>query len=250
MYLWNLVSYSKFDSKRRFVLRKKVKAMPKSAWTAKDQIDKLLERKKVLSDIEDCHGPSEAMHNPPYPLKVSQKTLVSFLTEIYFHQLSPLSELVRVGKGGTQLSLIRSQNQSALLMSRAKRRSSINLIRDTEHPSDFIPNEDGNLLDRQHKRIKLVPEKVSDGATEIFEMINTLALRRSDNENMLSRSSRIRSINVKEFQRSFRYSDTEHLSRSDEVLKLKNFKKDATLKLFKSTNQEKYEHVGPKSQVQ
>ncbi|GKC97502.1 hypothetical protein Tco_1167777, partial [Tanacetum coccineum] len=51
---------------------------------------------------------------------------------------------------------------------------------------------------------------------------------------------------VKEFQRSFRYSDTERLSRSDEVLKLKKFKKDATLKLFKSTNQERYEHVGPK----
>ncbi|GKB89286.1 hypothetical protein Tco_0961558, partial [Tanacetum coccineum] len=30
-----------------------------------------------------------------------------------------------------------------------------------------------------------------------------------------------------------------------EVLKLKNFKKDATLKLSKSTNQEWYEHVGP-----
>ncbi|GJQ94122.1 hypothetical protein Tco_0005261 [Tanacetum coccineum] len=43
---------------------------------------------------------------------------------------------------------------------------------------------------------------------------------------------------VKEFQRSFRHSDTERLSRSDEVLKLKNFKKDATLKLSKSTNQE------------
>ncbi|GJZ72573.1 hypothetical protein Tco_0636719 [Tanacetum coccineum] len=41
------------------------------------------------------------------------------------------------------------------------------------------------------------------------------------------------------------HSDTERLSRSDEVLKLKNFKKDATLKLFKSTNQERYEHVGP-----
>ncbi|GJU01880.1 hypothetical protein Tco_1112218 [Tanacetum coccineum] len=50
---------------------------------------------------------------------------------------------------------------------------------------------------------------------------------------------------VKEFQRSFRHSDTERLSRSDEVLKLKNFKKDATLKLFKSTNQERYKHVGP-----
>ncbi|GJY39958.1 hypothetical protein Tco_0426322 [Tanacetum coccineum] len=57
------------------------------------------------------------------------------------------------------------------------------------------------------------------------------------------------SIKVKEFQRSFRHSDTERLSRSDKVLKLKNFKKDATLKLFKSTNQERYEHVGPKSQV-
>ncbi|GJW45005.1 hypothetical protein Tco_0073804 [Tanacetum coccineum] len=41
------------------------------------------------------------------------------------------------------------------------------------------------------------------------------------------------------FQRSFRHSDTERLSRSDEVLKLKNFKKDATLKLSKSTNQER-----------
>ncbi|GJV76375.1 ribonuclease H-like domain-containing protein [Tanacetum coccineum] len=50
---------------------------------------------------------------------------------------------------------------------------------------------------------------------------------------------------VKEFQRSFSHSDTQRLSRSDEVLKLKNFKKDATLKLFKSTNQERYEHVGP-----
>ncbi|GJT60576.1 reverse transcriptase domain-containing protein [Tanacetum coccineum] len=44
---------------------------------------------------------------------------------------------------------------------------------------------------------------------------------------------------VKEFQRSFRHSDTERLSRSDEVLKLRNFKKDATLKVFKSTNQER-----------
>ncbi|GJT10190.1 hypothetical protein Tco_0857232 [Tanacetum coccineum] len=52
---------------------------------------------------------------------------------------------------------------------------------------------------------------------------------------------------VKEFQRSFRHSDIERLSRSDEVFKLKNFKKDATLKLFKSTNQERHEHVGPKS---
>nr|GEU43161.1 hypothetical protein [Tanacetum cinerariifolium] len=36
---------------------------------------------------------------------------------------------------------------------------------------------------------------------------------------------------------------------SDEVLKLKNFKKDALLELFKLSNQERYEHVCPKSQV-
>ncbi|GKD69762.1 hypothetical protein Tco_1323852 [Tanacetum coccineum] len=52
-------------------------------------------------------------------------------------------------------------------------------------------------------------------------------------------------IKVKEFQRSFHHSNTERLSRSDEVLNLKNFKKDTTLKLFKSTNQERYEHVSP-----
>ncbi|GJY47447.1 hypothetical protein Tco_0436510 [Tanacetum coccineum] len=46
-------------------------------------------------------------------------------------------------------------------------------------------------------------------------------------------------------QRSFRHSDTERLSRSDEALKLKNFKKDVTLNLSKSINQEWYEHVSP-----
>ncbi|GKA18585.1 hypothetical protein Tco_0698500 [Tanacetum coccineum] len=35
------------------------------------------------------------------------------------------------------------------------------------------------------------------------------------------------------------------LTDSKMEVKLKNFKKDATLKLFKSTNQERYEHVGP-----
>ncbi|GJR55293.1 hypothetical protein Tco_1405814 [Tanacetum coccineum] len=50
---------------------------------------------------------------------------------------------------------------------------------------------------------------------------------------------------LKDGGEDLRYSDTDRLSRSDEVLKLKNFKKDATLKLSKSTNQEWYEHVGP-----
>ncbi|GJV90324.1 hypothetical protein Tco_1538137 [Tanacetum coccineum] len=39
---------------------------------------------------------------------------------------------------------------------------------------------------------------------------------------------------IKDGGGDFRYSDTAHLSRSAEVLKLKIFKKDATLKLFKN----------------
>ncbi|GKF79956.1 hypothetical protein Tco_0235524, partial [Tanacetum coccineum] len=50
---------------------------------------------------------------------------------------------------------------------------------------------------------------------------------------------------LKDGGEDFLYYDTKHLSLSDEVLKLKYFKKDATLKLFKLTNQERYEHVGP-----
>ncbi|GJU92234.1 hypothetical protein Tco_1304657 [Tanacetum coccineum] len=73
-----------------------------------------------------------------------------------------------------------------------------------------------------------------------------LKLNRPDHRSILTIRRKLKDgSEVKEFQRSFRHSDTERLSRSDEVLKLKNFKKDATLKLFKSTNQERYEHVGP-----
>ncbi|GJT89200.1 hypothetical protein Tco_1070917 [Tanacetum coccineum] len=36
----------------------------------------------VSVEVHSRHGPSDAMHNPPQPLKVSQKTLVSFLMEI------------------------------------------------------------------------------------------------------------------------------------------------------------------------
>ncbi|GJX82296.1 hypothetical protein Tco_0331777 [Tanacetum coccineum] len=43
--------------------------------------------------------------------------------------------------------------------------------------------------------------------------------------------------------KNFRYSNTAHLPWSDEVLWLKNFKKD---ELTSFQDQEKYEHVGPK----
>ncbi|GJU07371.1 hypothetical protein Tco_1123801 [Tanacetum coccineum] len=54
---------------------------------------------------------------------------------------------------------------------------------------------------------------------------------------------------LKDGSEDFRYSDTKHLSRSDEVLKLKNFKKDAILKLFKSTIKKGMSMSVQKSQV-
>ncbi|GJY45045.1 hypothetical protein Tco_0433258 [Tanacetum coccineum] len=74
-------------------------------------------------------------------------------------------------------------------------------------------------------RIKLVPERFYTSAGNPVKEI-LLKLNLPDH--------RI----LKDGGEDFRYFDTERLSRSDEVLKLKNFKKDTTLKLSKSTNQE------------
>ncbi|GJW51609.1 putative reverse transcriptase domain-containing protein [Tanacetum coccineum] len=104
-----------------------------------------------------------------------------------------------------------------------------------EEPVEIMDREVKQL---KQSRISLICPRYDGILDEIGDNLN------------LGRSLRIRRTRkdggeVKEFQRSFRHSDTERLSRSDEVLKLKNFKKDATLKLSKSTNQEWYEHVGP-----
>nr|GEV18368.1 hypothetical protein [Tanacetum cinerariifolium] len=62
--------------------------LPKRRWSNLDKqrsriMIKAIETPKLLSSIEDSHrGPSDVMHDPSQPLKVSQKTLVSFLTEI------------------------------------------------------------------------------------------------------------------------------------------------------------------------
>ncbi|GJU75643.1 hypothetical protein Tco_1272713 [Tanacetum coccineum] len=136
------------------------------------------------------HGPSDAKHNPSQPLKVSQQTLVSFLTKITCISIDFLTP---------------------------------------KHLSDFIHNEDGNPawanIKQAHGRL------YTSAGNPVKEILLKLNLP----------DHRI----LKDGGEDFRYSDTERLSRSDEVLKLKIFKKDATLKLSKSTNQKWYEHVGP-----
>ncbi|GKB91223.1 hypothetical protein Tco_0963495 [Tanacetum coccineum] len=94
-------------------------------------------------------------------------------------------------------------------------------------------------------RIKLVP---GNGST--YDESNTYVLERFNTTAGNPVKEILLKLNLPDHRiRKDGGEDTERLSQSNEVLKLKNFKKDATLKLFKSTNQEKYEHVGPKSQV-
>ncbi|GJQ95069.1 zf-CCHC domain-containing protein [Tanacetum coccineum] len=110
------------------------------------------------------------------------------------------------------------------------------------------------LLEPTSNKLMVEHAEFDESDTYVLERFNTTAgnpvkkillkLNLSDHRSILTDSKR-QNVKAKEFQRSFRHSDTERLSRSDEVLKLKNFKKDATLKLFKSTNQEMYEHVSP-----
>ncbi|GKB50041.1 reverse transcriptase domain-containing protein [Tanacetum coccineum] len=84
---------------------------------------------KMIADIEDRHhGPSDAMHNPPQPLRIFQKISVSFLTEIK-HDTYPII-----------LSFTHCGNKSILRVLR------IILVILPEHPSETIVfhNEDGN----------------------------------------------------------------------------------------------------------
>ncbi|GKA41523.1 hypothetical protein Tco_0734183 [Tanacetum coccineum] len=96
----------------------------------------------------------------------------------------------------------------------------------------------GYLLDSVDSPLERFDTSAGNPIKEIL-----LKLNLSDHRSILT-DSKCRSIKVKEFQRSFCHSDTERLSRSDKVLKLKNFKKDATLKLFKSTNQKRFLALG------
>ncbi|GJV74189.1 hypothetical protein Tco_1494184 [Tanacetum coccineum] len=116
-----------------------------------------------------------------------------------------------------------------------------------------------NVALRMYPRRILIQERMEDLQLAVESYQKKINLTKLNITNHLMRTDELHKSNLvdphgfkdggEEFQRSFRHSDTKRLSRSGKVLKLKNFKKYATLKLFKSTNQERYEHVGPKTQV-
>nr|GEX03587.1 reverse transcriptase domain-containing protein [Tanacetum cinerariifolium] len=108
--------------------------------------------------------------------------------------------------------------------------------------------------------LKQLLDKVDDSGehqsdTQVFIMKIEILLEPKSNKLMVARNpvtDILLKLNLPDHRilkdgcEDFRYSDTICPSWSDEVLKLKNFKKDALSKVFKLSNQERYEHVGPK----
>ncbi|GJV52548.1 hypothetical protein Tco_1448289 [Tanacetum coccineum] len=157
----------------------------------------------VLSDIEDSHGPSDAMHNP-LPATQSQKDFVSKLTEIHSFLLTFSLRNIRVNSFTMKMEILLEPTSNKLMVEHAE---------------------------------------YDESNTYVLERFNTTA--GNPVKKILLKLNLSNHRLFKDGGGDFRYSDTTHLSRSVKVLKLKNFKKDATLKLSKSSNQEWYEHVGP-----
>ncbi|GJU72883.1 hypothetical protein Tco_1264288 [Tanacetum coccineum] len=184
---------------------------------------------KLLSDIEDSHGPSDAMHNPPSHNRSLNDSCGHFSWRLHAKQLLIDFSL--------QMEILLEPTSNKLMVGDLCDSIRIKLV------------TTGKKRWCDSIRIKLVPDapvmrtasaaaKPCHGdSSELYMITGSIYTDQRTPDDC---------IKVKEVQRSFRHFDTKRLSRSDKVLKLKNFKKDATLKLYKSRNQERYEHVGLK----
>ncbi|GJU76917.1 hypothetical protein Tco_1273987 [Tanacetum coccineum] len=69
----------------------------------------------VLSDIEDSHGPSDAMHNP-LPATQSQKDFVSKLTEIHSFLLTSSLRNIRVNSFTMKMEILLESTSNKLMV--------------------------------------------------------------------------------------------------------------------------------------
>ncbi|GKD13605.1 hypothetical protein Tco_1198012 [Tanacetum coccineum] len=97
-------------------------------------------------------------------------------------------------------------------------------------------------------RIKLVPERFYTLAGNPVKEI-LLKLNLPDHRSILTDSKEQIKMEMEYMFQDFRYSDTVRPSRSDEVLKLKNFEKDASLQLSSYQIKKGMSMSVPKSQV-
>ncbi|GKC07816.1 hypothetical protein Tco_0999426 [Tanacetum coccineum] len=73
----------------------------------------------VLSDIEDSHGPSDAMHNP-LPATQSQKDFVSKLTEIHSFLLTFSLRNIRVNSFTMKMEILLEPTSNKLMVEHAE----------------------------------------------------------------------------------------------------------------------------------
>ncbi|GJW47981.1 hypothetical protein Tco_0079627 [Tanacetum coccineum] len=157
----------------------------------------------VLSDIEDSHGPSDAMHNP-LPATQSQKDFVSKLTEIHSFLLTFSLRNIRVNSFTMKMEILLEPTSNKLMVEHAEYDESNTYVLERFNTSAGNP-------------VKKILLKLNLSDHRLCKMV------------------------VEYMFQDFRYSDTTHLSRSVEVLKLKKFQERCNIKAF----QEWYEHVGP-----
>ncbi|GKC67932.1 hypothetical protein Tco_1100530 [Tanacetum coccineum] len=143
------------------------------------------------------HGPSDAMHNP-LPATQSQKDFVSKLTEIHSFLLTFSLRNIRVNSFTMKMEILLEPTSNKLMVEHAE----------YDESNTYVLERFNTTAGNPVKKILL---KLNLSDHRLFEMV----------------------VEVPDSS-YFRYSDTTHLSRSVKVLKLKNFKKDATLKLFKN----------------
>ncbi|GJY62254.1 hypothetical protein Tco_0462911 [Tanacetum coccineum] len=115
-----------------------------------------------------------------------------------------------------------------------KKEAILTLRQKPEHQSDtqVITMKMEILLEPTSNKLMVEHAEFDESNTYVLDIFDT------------SSGSHVKDILLKLNLPDHRF--TKRWSWSDKVVKLKNFKKDAPLKLFKFTNQERYEHVGLK----
>ncbi|GKA72430.1 hypothetical protein Tco_0778646 [Tanacetum coccineum] len=180
----------------------KVEAILKSAWTEKDQIDNFLKERRLMRSLE-----SSLVGDCTGALRIFTKDHMILSYDVLIIQN------IRVISFTMKMEILLEPTSNKLMVGDLCDSIRIKLV------------TTGKKRWCDSIRIKLVPERFYTSARNPVKEI-LLKLNLPDH--------RI----LKDGGEDFRFSNTKRPSRSDEVLKVKNFKKDAALKLSKSTNQE------------
>ncbi|GJU81855.1 retrovirus-related pol polyprotein from transposon TNT 1-94 [Tanacetum coccineum] len=191
--------------------------MPKSAWTQKDLIDDFLKERRLMRSLEKFVGGK--LFEGDLWLRQKNHMILSYdvlINQVVRYRYSNLM-IQPEPEGSTQGYPLVSVEVLRFYTSAGNHVKEILLKLNLPDYRSILT--DSKVTPTKHGRM-----------TKPYS--SPLFIANYFNARYLKMAVKRRSIKVKEFQRSFRHSDTERLSRSDEVLKLKNFKKDATLKLF------------------